>query len=374
LRISLKLGPLLAALGAAACATAPVAEGPRTPAEAPPVERPAEARREAPIRVGVVVSSTGSPVLQQYGEMVLEGARLAAERQSTPRRAVELVIRDDGGTAGGAAAAVRELEQAGVAAIVGPLVDEAVTAAARGRSSERTLIISPTAVGAMAPARNVIALNVVDTRGAAALGEYARRYARVGVLYGRSPDMSAQARAFMDAYSRGGHGSVREEGYDPGATTVATQLRRLRDAQVEAIFLPASERQLQLVLTQVEYAGLGSAQLLGNEAWLSDAARGAPQRVLEGAIIATSLWRESPDVAWREFVDLYEARHRRTLDTPIPALGYDATTLAVRAVTGGGAAVQDFRGATGVLWLQNDAVTRRPFLVRLQGGRLIPVN
>jgi branched-chain amino acid transport system substrate-binding protein len=353
----------------AACATAPpVVEAPPDRVE-PPVEAPV--RREAPLRIGVVLSSTGSAVLRQYGDLVLEGVQVAAEQASTGRRAVEIVVRDDGGTPQGAAAAVRELEQAGISVIVGPLVDEALAAAARARSSDNTMLISPTAVGNQATVRNVLTLNAVDTRGATALGEYARRYTRVGMLYPRAPESAQHARAFAAAYARGGQ-TVRDEGFDPGSTNVAAQLRRLRDARVEAIFFPAGERHLQLVLPQIEFYGLSGAQLLGTESWLPDASPGVPARLLEGAIVATPLLRESPDVAWREFVTLYENAHRRSLQSAIPALGYDATLLAVRAA--GAATTAEYRGATGVLTIQGDSITRRPFLVRMQGGRLVPVN
>jgi outer membrane PBP1 activator LpoA protein len=166
---------------------------------------------------------------------------------------------------------------------------------------------------------------------------------------------------------------VQEAAFDSGATNVTNQLVRLRDARIDALFFPASERELQVVLPQIDYAGL-RMQMLGTESWLSDAARSVPQRVLEGAIVATGLLRESDAVAWGEFVERYESRHRRSLNHPMPALGYDAARLAARAAAGGGAAVSDFRGATGVLSLQGDSVTRRPFLVRIQAGRIVPVN
>jgi branched-chain amino acid transport system substrate-binding protein len=367
------LGGALLALMAAGCATA-VPETVDTPRPAEPQARPAEPAREAPLRVGVVVSTTGSPVLQRYAELVLEGARLGADQQSTARRAVLLEVRDDGGTAAGAARAVRELEQSGVRVIVGPLVEDAVAAAAAARGSDNTVLISPTAVAEPAGARNVFALNIVDTRGAAALGEYARRFSRVGVLYARSPEGTRQARAFMDAYGRDGHGTVRDAGFDPGATNVSAPLGRLRDARVQAIFFPASERELQIVLPQVEFFGLADAQLLGTEIWLSEAARGVPERILEGAVIATALWRESPDLAWRDFVGVYENAHRRSLDNPVPALGYDAALLAVHALTTGGAAIRDFRGATGIISLAADGTSRRPFLVRIESGRLVPAR
>jgi branched-chain amino acid transport system substrate-binding protein len=359
----------------AACATAPQPGAPPERPVPPPrgEPRPAEPPGEAPLRIGVVTSSTGSPVLQRYAELVLEGARLGAEQQSTAQRSVSLEIRDDGGTAAGAARAVRELEQAGIRVVIGPLVEDALAAAASARGNDNTVLISPTAVAGPAGARNVYALNIVDTRGAAALGEYARRYRRAGVLHARTPEGTRQARAFVDAYAAGG-GRVREEAFDPGATNVSAQLTRLRDAGVEAVFFPAGDRELQVVLPQIEYFGLADVQLMGTEIWLSEAARGIPERILDGAIVATSLWRESDDVAWLDFVAIYENAHRRSLDNPIPALGYDAALLAVRALTNGNASVRDLRGATGLITVQADGVTRKPFLVRIVDGRLVPVT
>jgi ABC-type branched-subunit amino acid transport system substrate-binding protein len=365
-------GFLALSLLVVACATAPAGPPPLPPPPPGAVEeRPAEPVREAPLRIGVVVSSTGSPVLQRYAEMVLDGARIAAERASTARREVELVVRDDGGTAAGAAEAVRQLEAAGVQYIVGPLLDEAVIAAAAARRGEGTLLVSPTAVAQPEVARNVLALNVVDTRGAAALGRHARRHARVGVLYPRSPDQIAHARAFMDAYREGG-GTLTEAPFDPGSTNVSAQMTQLRQARVEAIFLPATERHLQLLLPQIGFFGLGSVQLLGTETWLAPAIMSAHGRTLEGAIVATPLVRESPEREWQEFVNLYEQRYRRTLDSPIAALGFDAVAVAVRAATGPLAG--EHRGATGVMALTADGVTRMPFLVRIQAGRLVPLN
>jgi ABC-type branched-subunit amino acid transport system substrate-binding protein len=356
----------IAALVVGACATLPdVPETTRAPDPVQP--RLAEPARQAALRVGVVVSQTGSPLLQRYAEQVLEGARIAADRAGRP---VELVIRDDGGTTAGAERAIRDLEQQGVRVVVGPLLDESLGAAARARTSEALLLISPLAIAQPAAARNTYALNVVDTRGATALGEYARRYARVGVLYARSPEETGQARAFMERYGRGGHGTLTDAGFDPGSTNVSAQLTRLRQARVEAVYFPASERVLNLVLPQIDYFGLTGVQMLGNDSWL-DAARSGPARVIEGAVIATSLWRESPDTGWLDFVALYEGTHRRTLDSAVPALGYDAVQLAIRAL---GGVSGEHRGATGVLAVSPEGVTRRPFLVRIQSGRLVPVN
>jgi ABC-type branched-subunit amino acid transport system substrate-binding protein len=359
---------------AGGCATAPEPVDIPVPGEPPPPRREVEPPRTAALQVGVVLSTSGSATLQRYGELVLEGVRLGADAAGTTQRGVELVIRDDGGTPAGAARAVRELEQAGMRVIVGPLTEQALLAAAQARTSDRVILISPMAVAEPAAQLNTYALNVVDARGADALGEYARRYARVGVLYSRTPDGNRLSRAFVEAYGRGGHGTVREAPFAPGATNLSNQLTQLLEAQVEAIYFPGTDRELQVVLPQVEYFGLAGVQMLGNEAWISDAARGLPPRVLQGAIVATPLWRDSDDIAWRDFVSRYEAQYRRSLDNPVPALGYDAVLLAARLAADANAAVSDFRGATGVISLRDDAVTRRPFLVRIDAGRLVPLN
>lgn len=356
----------------AACAKpAPVTPPPAQPPARVP-ERPSDGARQV-TRIGVIVSTSGSAVLRQYSDLVLQGARVAAAAAETPRRTIELTIKDDAGTTAGAAAAIRELEAAGVKVVVGPLVEDALGAAARARSNSALALFSPTAV-AEPTATNVYALNMVDTRGSAALGAYARRYARIGVLHARTAEGRRQANAFVSGLPEAARAAVVLAPFDSGAATVSAQLTKLREARVQAIYFPATERELQQVLPQIDYFGMRGVQLLGNESWIGEGARGLPQRVLQGAIIATPLWRESRDVAWSDFVARYESTYRRTLPNPIPALGYDAVTLALRVLDGGAATAADLRGATGVLSLRADAITRRPFLLRIDSGRLVPVT
>lgn len=360
----------------AACATVPEPEETTVPAEPdePRRERPVERPDERRLAIGLIVSETGPSALRQYADLVTQGAVVGLNAAAGASGDIELIVRDDSGTAAGAARAVRDLERAGVRVIMGPLGEDLLAAAARARASEDVLLISPTAVTDPPGARNVYALNVVDTRGAAALGEHARRYGRVGVLYGRTADATRQARAFIDAYSRGGYGSVRAEPFDSGTSNISDQLTRLREADVQAIYVPLSEREPQIILPQIDYFGLADLPLMGNEHWISERARGVPPRVLEGTVLALPLWRESADVAWEDFVTGYEQHHRRSLTNPIPALGYDAALIAAHALGGDVTRLDAFRGATGVLSLRDDGVTRRPFLVRIAGDRLVPVD
>lgn len=360
----------LTALLATACVTAPTQQDTppvREPGATPQPDRPAA---DPALRIGVILTTGGTGALRQYSDAVLEGVRVGAE-QGADGRDVELVIEDDGGSAAGAAAAVRRLQESGVRAIVGPLSDDALSAAAQARSGSSPVLVSPMAIADIDGLRNVYALNVVDARGAAALGEYARRYSRVGVLHARTPDGERQGQAFIDAY--GGRGTVTRMSYQPGTANLANELNQLRNADVEALYVPGTDRDLQMVLPQVEYFDLMDAQILGNDSYIGDAARGLPQRVVQGAIVATSLVRESRELGWLDFVEAYETRYRRSLPSPIPALGYDAVRLAVQ-LAGGQTSISGYRGATGLITVRDDAISRQPFLVRLDAGRLIPVN
>jgi branched-chain amino acid transport system substrate-binding protein len=376
---------LTAALLAACAAGEPVRTEPPRPRpveERPPVEAPAE-----PLRLGVILSESGADVLRQYAELVRQGIELAIEEYARDGRPVELMVVDDRGDASRAAALTRELEARGAVAIVGPLLGASLEAAARARSSADLALLSPTASEAPDAGPNVYSLNLPDTRGAELLGRWAaqRGLTRVGTLYARRPDLRRGVEAFTTALEAGGGRVVADVPYEPGTTTFAQPLQRLRAAGVQAIFLPADERDIRQIAPQIPFYGLSNVQILGSEAWVDDGVlRSLQPAHVEGVVAAVPLLSASPDVAWGEFVRRYEAAKRRTLDNPYPALGYDAARLVLSvagdagiagraAVAGRLAQLEAYRGATGVLSLRNGRLTRRPFLVRVEGGRPVPL-
>jgi branched-chain amino acid transport system substrate-binding protein len=370
---------LVAACGGGS-APRPAPERPR------PVQPPPPDPTPSTVRVGAILPQSGGTALQQYGELVRQGIDIAlAEHRRGGGGEVELVVADDAGDAANAPRALRELEAGGVVAVIGPLLEQGLAAAASARASPQLALVSPTA-----PARpqsaNAYALNTEDTRGAEELARYALRrgYRNIGVLYPRTEDFRRLAEAFRATIQAGGGRLAADVGYDPNLTTFAEPMARLRASAVDVIFAPATERIIRQLAPQFSYYGLGAVQLLGSDGWTSDDLLRTMGRTLEGVIATTPLLRGSQAVAWDQFVGLYEAAERRTLDTPYPALGYDAARLvldaAARARTGRPAdvaralaAVDDFRGATGVLSLRGGTVTRRPFLVQIRSGRLSPV-
>jgi branched-chain amino acid transport system substrate-binding protein len=379
LRIGLAVSWLLLAAG---CRTGEV---PPPPAPAPPpVARPEPETRPAirPLAVGAILPGSGSEDLILYGGLIREGIDLAIERHGAGSgRRPELTVRDDAGEASAAARVFGDLDGAGVLAVVGPLLSDALRATAAARTDSTLPILSPTASDVPAGSANVYSLNAVDVRGAEALASWAvrRGWTALALLYPKAPEFASLAAAFRREAERIGARIVADVAFDPSTTTFARDINRVRAARAQAVYVPASERDIRQLAPQFRYYGLVGVTLLGNETWLSDEVlRTVPQGSLEGVVASTPLPPDSALTGWRDFVRAYESRYRRSLDNPYPALGYDAASLvleAARRADGGRsgmaralAGIRDFRGATGVLSIEDGRVTRRPFLVRIRAG------
>lgn len=384
IRPGLVLGAIL--VGATACT--PVAyPGEPTPRD----DRPREERRQppaaAPLTVGLLLPQSGSQYLQQYGVLILEGVQLAVDaHEAAGGRPVTIRIEDTGGSAIGAERAVRSLEAAGAVAAVGPLLPEEVDGAVSGRGDRRFTIISPSSPD-LPTGENAYSLNAGDTGGATMLGEWAARNAHgpIGILHPLSSDGDRQARAFTDAVQAAGGNVALRMSYGETTTTFQQQMQRLAAAGVQVLFIPATEREIPQLAPQLAYYGLGDMQVLGGEAWTGEALlRTLPTRITEGVIAATPLIRTDAAVAWSDLVGAYEARYRRTLNHPFPALGYDATLLVLAAIEQGAddpgdvardvSALRGVRGATGIISVRNGVVERAPFLVQIRDGQLVRLD
>lgn len=338
----------------------------------------------SPVTLGVILPRSGS--LKRYGDWVLEGIRLAVkEQQGRVNQQVRLVVLDDSAKPYLDGDLTRELEQQGVAGIIGPLLDQGLAMAAPARLDPDLVIISPTATRTPAGWRNVYALNGGDVRGAQDLASYAYDlgFDRAAVIYPRGDDLYVRkARAFQDAFRSRGGDIVTTVPYDSGTTTFAGPLRaalhaaspvvdttqpfivhvdsgpRTRQPVMDtmppafpsyyvperthgdtaeytmgpwALYVPAPPGDVRQIAPQVEYYGLDSAgvQVFGDASWTSpDVLRQVDRRALDGVLaVATLNAGEAERGVSSDFVDRYEAEYRKTLSNPLPALGYDAAHL-----------------------------------------------
>lgn len=366
---------------AGACRTAEVVtvDRPAPPPVQPGEPEEPEVRRQS---LGVILPATGAEDLTIYGAYVREGIELAFDRYVTEAdQPVDLMVLDDAGGVVGATRASSELEADGVFAILGPLLSDALVATASGRTDPDLPILSPTATDLPSGQENIYSLNAVDLRGAEALASWAVRGGStlLAILYPSAPEYTPLAAAFRAEAERVGARVVASIAFDPSETTFLQAVDELKASRAQAVFVPASERHIRQIAPQFRYYGFVGPMILGNEAWVSDEVlRTVAPEMLEDVVAATPMPPDSSLTGWKDFVAQYEARFRRTLDNPFPALGYDAASLALEGLTRADGRrenmaraltqIRDFRGATGVLSIEDGRVTRRPFLVRIRSG------
>lgn len=356
----------------------------------PEPDRPSPTRpAAAPVVLGVIASQSGDPFLERFGEQVIDGIRLAVETYNrTASQPVELLVLDDGGDPVRAADLLAELEARNAVAVVGPLRPEGVAAVARARRDSDLLLLSPTSPELPA-APNLFSLNTVDARGAEVIADYALQNGlrRIGLLYPESPEHRRQAEVFRDRIARGGGSIIAEYSYAPGTTTFAEPLEKLVEAAPDAVYIPAPERDVRQIAPQIAYYGLAETEtrILGGEGWSSEGVlAGVPATYLEGVVATAALHPSSPEFGWLDFVALYEESYRRSLENPLPALGYDAARLILRAIEEGRTTPaevtrrflepDELRGATGLLSVRSGTLGRRPILVTIEEGSITPIS
>ncbi len=339
------------------------------------------------VALGAILPRSGSPALREYSDAIEEGIRVALDsRARDRRRPVRLELRDDGGDPSRSSQALQELEQAGALGVVGPLLDAQLEAAARVRSSGLPLI-SPTSES-VPGGSGVYSLGAADPGAAQALAEYAAQegWTRIAIVYPRSPIGAAEAQVFQQAFadaSRSGFVDAREFTYESGVTFFRDQLMGAVDFGAEAVVFPVPESDVELIAPQVSFFALDSlgVRVMGTGAWASpDVLERVDARHLDGVIVASARNPEGESEAYRRFVESYEAVVRKTLRSPVPAFGYDATMLLLEALDRGARSPRDlqaqlrnidrYEGATGTLSVQDGQVVRLHQLYEISGGEL----
>ncbi len=188
--------------------------GARNPAGA--LMRPGEPKIALPVKIGAILSLSGSG--QERGIAAHDAMQLAVEEINSAGgvygQRIELLVKDDGSEASGAAGAAGALREAGVTAIIGPLDDaaaEAVAAAVPEDSAVPVLALSPSAALAAVNKPAFFRVTPSETIETVVLANLARdrELAVACVLYEDAEGPKQMAEAFRAAFEHKG-GSVRK--------------------------------------------------------------------------------------------------------------------------------------------------------------------
>ncbi len=299
--------------------------------------RPAAAPRQLRGAVGCVLPLSGKA--RALGERALRGALLGAELLGAGGQgALSLELRDSGSDPARARAGVEELAQSGVLAIVGaPDRAGATEAAAAAGALGVPLFGIGADEGRPSPALFRLARPRADAARAAAriMGE--EHIARVAIFGPDGASGKELARIFAEAARARGITVVAELRFGESATSFGREMKQLESTRAQAIFVPATAAQLDLLAPQLANAGLtGMANLKasGKELRVFATADGlSPKNLvrsgkyLQGATLFPPFWADAADPRALAFLERYHEAYGED-PSVLDALAFDA----VRAV------------------------------------------
>jgi ABC-type branched-subunit amino acid transport system substrate-binding protein len=327
-------------------------------------------------KVGLILPVSASGNAGLVGTAMRNAAEMALAEFNEP--SLQLLPKDDGGTAQGAQLAAQQSVDEGAEIIVGPLFAHSVTAARQvTRSRSVPVIAFSTDTNVASPGVYLLSFlpeSDVDRVVAYAISQGKRSF--VGMIPSNAYGTVIEGE-FRQAVARRGGRVVAIEHYVAGKLEGAALKVAQTAGQADAMFIPDSGDTVSEVVQALASAGVNLRQyvLLGTQLWEDPKVFANP--LLEGA------WYPAPDPAgFRAFAGRYRSRYGQ--DPPRPAaLAYDAVALVAALVkTQGSQRVTNevltnpsgFSGIDGVFRFRSDGTNQRGLAVLRvtpSGGQVI---
>lgn len=366
-RFSLALLPLLAAWALLACV--------------PP----------EPVRIGFVGGLSGR--VADLGSEGKDGAQLAVEQANAADglagRRIELLVRDDAQDAETARRAMRELIDAGVEVIVGPMTSAMAEVVIPLADEAGVTLISPTVTSSRFSGRDdhffrVISATTEYARAAAGFlaGERGARRAALIIDQGNLAYTADWAEQFGTAFAEGGGAVLRVERFSSGEeASLLPQVARMLEARPDALVVVAgavdAARIVQLLRQRAAQLDLLIADWAATERFVELGGAAA-----EGVFAPQYFDREDQAERFRAFRAAYEERFGASPGFASVA-GYDAANVALAAVAGrSGASVKArllaqgrFEGVQRPIVFDRYGDSSRPIhLTVVREGRFMPAS
>ncbi|MCB2231090.1 penicillin-binding protein activator [bacterium] len=326
--------------------------------------------------------------LESFGEDLYNGAVIAADqyRQDTGGK-LTLSLYDTQGDPITAARIVRELAGGNTDLIVGPLTSDEAAVASASLACDYLPLIAPAATEAGLTRLSETAFQLspnVELQGVK-MAEYAvynQGADSAAIITSTNPDQLRMARAFSDRFTELGGTLVAIEYYRAREKDFGPYVRDIKGmlvgvppdstyyidpssgdtldldvipAHIDCLFLPGSPSQLRLLLPQILFYNLNGS-LLGSDGWGDESVYKLDERITRRAVFPSPFLEGDRAEAFVRFAAAYDSRYGGRPGR-LSRLGFDAVTLATRALREGGrtrerlvetlSAIGEFQGAAG---------------------------
>jgi ABC-type branched-subunit amino acid transport system substrate-binding protein len=330
------------------------------------------------IRVGLVLplSATGNAGLA--GQSMKNAGEMALAEFNAPN--IQLLVKDDGGTAQGAQQAAQQALDEGAEIILGPLFAHSVGAVGQLARTRGVPVIAFSTDSNVA-ARGVYLLSFLPESDVERIIDYAVAHGKrsFAALVPDNAYGTVVEAAFKQAVARRGRRIAALERYPLDRATMATPVRRVAQAasRVDAIFIPDGGDAVPAVVETLTANGVNTrrVQLLGTGLW--DDPRIFASAALQGGFYA------APDPnGFRNFTNRYRTRYGQD-PVRTATLSYDAVALVAALVKTQGAQrftdqvlnnSSGFAGIDGIFRFRTDGSNERGLAVMrvtAGGGQIV---
>jgi ABC-type branched-subunit amino acid transport system substrate-binding protein len=360
---------------------------------------PSKEAKGALMKVGVILPLSGK--YEQFGQGTLKGMNCAVGAQAacTDSAHLQLVTRDDGGSAAEAVKAVDDLvNNEKVQVIIGPLSSTSALAAAK-RAQELGVVMISLAQKEGIPevGENIFRFSLTPNQQIKALLLYVtkkRGKKQFGVFYPNNNYGQVFMTKFKETAPSYGAEVTASQGYQD-SKNVGDDLRNLKfsvgKATPEApigfnsIFIPDSYQSILNIAPQLKVSGLENILLLGTNAWNDNELANRSGGELGDVLFLDIYFKGSKNPQVRKFVQEYQAAFGQT-PTTLEAMGYDIVKFIGHVVSrkrvksavdirNAVVSVSDYEGATGLrAFASNREARLKPFMLTVRNGQIEEVE
>jgi ABC-type branched-subunit amino acid transport system substrate-binding protein len=371
-------------------------------------------------RIAIMAPLSGPT--KSLGDAALAAAKIAiANRKATTGEDIELITVDTKGNAVETAIKTKELIEAGVKVIIGPILSNTATVtAAMLIDHPEVVMVTPTATddGIGSLGKNIFQLNLTSKAVAEKIAEYSvntlqiKDFATIVPIsdYGKTMN-----RYFVDAVERMGARVVVTEYFSSSANDHREQFDGLRKAYaslkfgvtdslhqlpqseqkdiynyikdstitIGGVFIPAKSESIVKIAAEVPFYKINT-QLLGTNGWDNNTLIIDGKRYVENGIFSTGSKAKKSSKEWISFSDKYK-KLMGTIPTGVVApLVFDAVNISIKALQGSNSgsdvrrkinSISGFVGLSGLLTLNNSTgVNSEAVVKKVSGGKFIRVE
>ena len=329
------------------------------------------------VEIAVLVPLSGE--YQSFGQDLFDGASIAAAlfRKETGKQ-IKLRPYDTKGDPIVAARLVRDLSEAGIDAIIGPLTSDEAAVTSAALSCRTIPMIAPAATEAGLTMLSDCSFQLspnIELQGVQ-MAEYAGKTLHADSAVIISPttgDQLEMVQTFAARFKALGGTIVATEYYRTRDRDYGTYIRDIKSillgkradsatflddkgdtlseeatpAQVDCLFMPGSPDEIRLLLPQLRFYNLTGAYL-GSDGWGDESVYGLGDDVIRGAVFPSPFVRTVRSTEYDRFSEAFQGMFLRK-PSRVAGLGYDAGHVLTTALAHGAQTTQqlvDQLGAT----------------------------